>query len=124
MRKSSLWVLGVLILTVIVSKGPFAYGSSGNVVIEVDRIEWAALQFQALYGNALPTPDVPVSTACVEDQHDNTTVLCVLRPTLAGSPEALKSREEALRLRFDDYKKSSGWNWLKLKFDEEPARPN
>jgi hypothetical protein len=124
MRKSSLWVLGVLLLAVILSNGPFAFGSAGNVIITIDRIEWAAVQFQALYGNALPTPDVPVTTACVEDPHDNTTVLCVVRPTPAGSPEAVRSREEALRLRFDAYKKSTGWNWLKLKFDEEPAWSN
>jgi len=86
------------------------------------KVEWAALELQAGFGNSSWTNDQPV-TINYMDAGDGATVLCVLQYTPEVSAEVVKLNRDTAQKVFDKYVQRRGdWNWLKLRFDERVIR--
>jgi hypothetical protein len=89
----------------------------GDVTYTPTKLEWAALELQAYYGQNW-TSEERVATS-FSQLNDGRTVLCLLQPTPDVSVETLKTEREVKQFEFDRYTKSRGWSWLRLQFQEK-----
>lgn len=81
------------------------------------RLEWAAVELQADYGNPNWASESPVTITYFATD-DGTTVLCLLQYTADTIAPLVKLNRDTAQSVFDKYAQSRGWTWLRLKFEE------
>ncbi len=79
------------------------------------RIEWAALQLQAIRGERSPTQWV----SFFPDQ-DGETILCIVQLAKSTPLEAMKKLLKDLTGDLESYRQVSGWPWLQFRIEELP----
>ena len=94
----------------------------GDELFTPTKLQWAALELQALYGNTNWTTETPVLMFFLP-QPDGKTVLCVVQYTPDTTAELVKFNRDTAQTIFDKYVASSGWSWLRVKFDERVLHP-
>jgi len=89
----------------------------GDATYTPTKLEWAALELQASYGNTNYTSESPVTIQWVA-LGDGNTLLCILQYTPDVPAGVVKLNREGQQYAFDKYKAARGWSWLRLQFDE------
>lgn len=96
----------------------------GDVIYTPTKLEWAALELQANYGQTNWTSETPVMINFLP-QNDGNTVLCLLQYTPEVPAATVKINRDSAQKVFDTYAGSRGWSWLRLQFRETIlARPS
>ena len=95
----------------------------GDVAYTPTKLEWAALELQADYGNTNWTSETPVTIGFMP-LSDGTTVLCLLQYTPDVTAQVVKVSRDSEQVVFDKYVRTRGWSWLRLQFQEKilPSR--
>ena len=91
----------------------------GFEIYQPTKIEWAAVELQALHGKPSMTAESPIMIT-FHAQNDGVTVLCFIQHTADVQAAVLKIERESLVQAFDIYRRSRGWSWLRLQIDERP----
>jgi hypothetical protein len=94
-----------------------AANRTGDTAYTPTKLEWAALELQADYGNTNWTSETPVMITFLEGT-DGTTMLCVLQYTPEVPAQVLKITRDSEQNVFDKYAEGRGWTWLRLQFQE------
>jgi hypothetical protein len=81
------------------------------------KLEWAALELQASYGNPSWTNDEPVQINYI-DSGDGATVLCILQYPPEVTAQLVKLNRDTAQKVFDKFVEGRGWKWVKIRFDE------
>jgi len=89
----------------------------GDATYTPTKLEWAALELQADYGNNW-TKESPVAVA-FGPLNDGKTVLCLLQYTPDVAAETVKTERDTKRILFEKYVHNRGWSWLRLQFQEK-----
>lgn len=113
-------LLKIVISALFICASAFVYGQDkppGLSAYSPTKLEWAALELQALHGRSLMTHESPLMVTFVP-QADGVTVLCYLQYTSDFQAAALKLQRDALEKAFDLYRQSHKWQWLRLRFQE------
>ena len=98
----------------------------GDMPYTPTKLEWAALDLQASYGATTMTQESPLMISFLPYK-DGITVKCLLQYTSDFEAAALKENRESIEYSFKQYKKTKGWAWLRLEFQEhviEKSWPN
>jgi hypothetical protein len=90
----------------------------GDTAYTPTKLEWAALELQANYGNTSWTSETPVMITFLEGA-DGKTILCILQYTPDVSAQVLKINRDSEQIVFDKYAEGRGWTWLRLQFQEK-----
>lgn len=85
------------------------------------RLQWAALELQALYGNNTMTHESPLRITFVASA-DGYTVKCLMQYTNDYPAAALKTERDSVETAFKTYAESLGWSWLRLAISEHPMQ--
>lgn len=96
----------------------------GDALYTPTKLEWAALELQANYGqtNWTSESEVMMNFAPLADGR---TVLCLLQYTPDVPAEEVKTDRDVEERVFEIYANSRGWSWLRLQFQEKIlSRPN
>jgi hypothetical protein len=94
--------------------------SPGNEPYTPSKIEWAALELQVRWGEAM-TEGSPVVVSYFVDYSDRnkSTILCIITIYSRDYPAAyLKIKKEVIEDIFSRYKEAHKWPWLKLKIED------
>jgi hypothetical protein len=83
------------------------------------RLQWAALELQALYGNNSMTHEAPLRITFVPGS-DGLTVKCLMAYTSDYPAAALKVERDSIDSAFKKYVENMGWPWLRLSIQERP----
>jgi hypothetical protein len=83
------------------------------------RLQWAALELQALYGNNTMTHESPLRITFVSTA-DGYTVKCLMQYTPDYPAAALKIERDSVEAAFKKYVETLGWPWLRLAISEHP----
>ena len=83
------------------------------------RLEWAALELQARYGEPTPQPVRPIVVTFLP-RSDGVSVLCLIQYHAIYPEEALSVLKQAITRGFDLYRMERGWSWLRLQIQEQP----
>jgi hypothetical protein len=83
------------------------------------RLQWAALELQALYGNNAMTHETPLMIT-FNPWNDGVTIKCLMQYTGDYPAAALKAQRDSVESVFKMYVASAGWPWLKLSLQERP----
>ena len=110
---ASLLFLGVM--PILAQPGQFP----GRMPYTPTKLEWAALELQSNYGQTTMTHESPIMTNFTAKE-DGRTVLCILQYTSDVTAAVLKINRDALTSVFESYRRSRGWNWMRLEFLEKP----
>jgi len=89
----------------------------GDAIYTPTKLEWAALELQASYGNTNYTSESPVMIQYVA-LGDGSTLLCLLQYPPDVPAGVVKLNRDSQQYAFDRYKGTRGWSWLRLQFDE------
>jgi hypothetical protein len=118
MRKTDLVVGAAAVAALFSFLGPrtLAFGDHGTELYTPDRIEWAALQLQAVAGQHTMTAPLLVTFA---PDSEKSTIRCVLYHSPDYDASAVLESKQSIQRAFDAYRQSpGGWGWLKLKIVE------
>jgi len=110
--------LGVFHLHLKAQQALRANDRPGDAAYKPTKLEWAALELQATYGNPNWTSDTPVVINFVPGA-DGKTVICLLQYTPNVTAAALKMDRDTEQQVFDKYVNTRGWTWLKLEMREQ-----
>lgn len=95
----------------------------GDAPYTPTKLEWAALELQALYGSPnWTTPGSPVTINFLAF-NDGTSVLCIMHYTPDVTAQVLKTQRDSEQRIFDQYARGRGWSWLRVQFREEILSP-
>ena len=83
------------------------------------RLEWAALELQALYGETTPYPGRPIIVTFLP-RNDGVSVLCLIQYSASVPEEALRILKQGITRSVDLYRTGRGWAWLRLQIQEQP----
>ena len=89
----------------------------GATPYQPTKIQWAAVEMQALYGNKLPDEN-HVTTLFFPDT-DGVTVVCALNFEGELSEYFRDNYRASIKKSFDEYRLMMGWPWLELRIDIE-----
>ncbi len=89
----------------------------GDAMYTPTKLEWAALELQALYGQTNWTSETPVTISFVP-LDDGKTVLCMLQFTPEVPAVTVKINRDSEQRIFESYVHKRGWSWLRLQFRE------
>jgi hypothetical protein len=89
----------------------------GDAMYTPTKLEWAALELQADYGQTNWTNETPVMINFLP-LDDGKTVLCLLQFTPDAPAATVKINRDSEQVVFDRYVQSRGWSWLRLQFRE------
>jgi hypothetical protein len=115
------------IFTTMIFLASFAIASSaekpapGNELYTPTRIEWAALELQALHGKNIMTHESPLTITFIH-QPDGYTVLCLMQYSADVQAAVLKIERDAIKYVVDKYRETPGFSWLRLEFKENPMK--
>lgn len=90
----------------------------GDAAYTPTKLQWAALELQAGYGQTEWTTETPV-VVTFSALDDGRTVLCLLQYTPEVSAETVKINRDAEQIVFKKFADSRGWSWLRLQFQEQ-----
>src|SRR5437763_210198 len=112
--------LGVLVMAFLAVTA-FALGEqSGHVKKPGDqpftptRLEWAALELSARYGQ-FPTPDFELGVTFIPG-NDGHTIHCLLAYGSDFPAAVVRDQKAALEKAIDTLRRQRGWTWLVLKY--------
>jgi hypothetical protein len=88
----------------------------GNEVYSPTKLEWAALELQAMHGTSVMDPQGIYFIA----KGDGETVVCILTYDSDFKAFQLKSLRDSIQKGFEKYRQSRQWPWLRLEFQEKP----
>ena len=89
----------------------------GDAIYAPTKLEWAALELQATYGQQWTTEDpVIINFLPLTDGH---TVLCLVQYTPDASAETVKTARDSDQLIFQKFADNRGWSWLRLQIQEK-----
>jgi hypothetical protein len=94
-----------------------AAGRPGDAPYTPTKLEWAALELQARYGQHW-TSETPVSREFLP-LDDGRTVICLLQYLPELPPSAVNMDREMAQALFEKYATHRGWPWLRLQFQEK-----
>jgi hypothetical protein len=94
----------------------------GDAAYKPTKLEWAALELQATYGNPNWTRDTPVVINFVPGA-DGKTVICLFQYTANATAAMLKMDKDTEQSVFEKYIKTRGWAWLRLEVREQLVGP-
>ena len=83
------------------------------------RLEWAALELQALYGETTPHRERQIVVTYLPRQ-DGFSVLCLIQYNASYPEEALSVLKQGITRGFEIYRSGRGWPWLRLQIQEQP----
>jgi hypothetical protein len=89
----------------------------GDAIYTPTKLEWAALELQASYGQTNWTSETPVMIN-FSPLDDGSTVLCLLQFTPEVPAATVKINRDSEQRVFETYARSRGWSWLRLQFRE------
>lgn len=125
MHRVSVVLTRVLALSLVVGVAMFlqSVGASvadrpGDGKYTPTKLEWAALELQATYGNTNWTRDNPIATTFLP-KADGKTILCLLQYAPDVTAQSLKSNRDTEKLVFDKFVASRNWSWLRLEIQEQ-----
>ena len=113
-------LLKIAVSVLLICSTVFAFGQAkrpGEDGYFPTKLEWAALELQALHGRNVMTHESSLMVTFVA-QPDGVTVLCYLQYTIDFQAAALKIERDALEKAFNLYRQSHKWGWLRLRFQE------
>jgi hypothetical protein len=110
--------LGVFHLQLKAQQAPKGKDRPGDAAYKPTKLEWAALELQATYGNPSWTSDTPVVINFVPGA-DGKTIICLLQYTPNVTAAALKTDRDIEQQVFDKYVNTRGWTWLRLEMREQ-----
>ncbi len=90
----------------------------GDAIYTPTKLEWAALELQAGYGQTNWTNETPVVINFLP-LNDGKTVLCLLQFTPEVPAATVKINRDSEQVVFETYAQSRGWPWLRLQFQEK-----
>ena len=90
----------------------------GDAAYKPTKLEWAALELQATYGNPNWTSDTPVVINFVPGA-DGKTIICLLQYTPNVTAAALRMDRDTEQQVFDKYVNTRGWTWLRIEMREQ-----
>ena len=90
----------------------------GDAAYKPTKLEWAALELQATYGNPNWTRDMPVVINFVPGA-DGKTVICLFQYTANVPAPMLKMDRDTEQSVFEKYVKTRGWTLLRLELREQ-----
>jgi hypothetical protein len=90
----------------------------GDAIYTPTKLEWAALDLQASYGQTNWTSETPVMINFLP-HNDGDTVICLLQYTPETPAVTVKIDRDSTQKVFDMYAHNSGWSWLRLQFQEK-----
>jgi hypothetical protein len=90
----------------------------GDAMYAPTKLEWAALELQANYGQTNWTSETPVMINFLP-LDDGKTVLCLLQFTPDVPAVTVKIDRDSEQTVFESYAHSRGWSWLRLQFREK-----
>ena len=89
----------------------------GDAIYTPTKLEWAALELQASYGQQWTSEDPLIINYL--PLPDGKTVLCLLQYTSEVPAALVKSGRDSAQKVFDLYTGNRGWPWLRLEFQEK-----
>jgi hypothetical protein len=89
----------------------------GDAIYTPTKLEWAALELQASYGQQWTSED-PVTINFLP-LTDGSTILCLLQYTLDTTAATVKTARDTDQRIFQKYADTRGWSWLHLQFQEK-----
>lgn len=114
--------LGTSLLYPVRAEQPSRAGDRpGDAAYKPTKLEWAALELQATYGNPNWTRDTPVVINFVPGA-DGKTIICLFQYTANVTEAMLKMDRDTEQSVFEKYLKTRGWAWLRLEVREQLAR--
>jgi hypothetical protein len=90
----------------------------GDALYAPTKLEWAALELQANYGQTNWTSETPVMINFLP-LDDGKTVLCLLQFTPDVPAVTVKIDRDSEQTVFERYAQNHGWPWLHLQFQEK-----
>jgi hypothetical protein len=90
----------------------------GDAKYTPTKLEWAALELQATYGNTNWTRDNPIAITFLP-KADGKTILCLFQYAPEVTAQSLKSNRDTEKLIFDKYVASRNWSWLRLEMQQQ-----
>ena len=90
----------------------------GDAIYTPTKLEWAALELHAGYGQSNWTNETPVVINFLPLNHRKT-VLCLLQFTPEVPAATVKINRDSEQVVFETYAQSRGWPWLRLQFQEK-----
>lgn len=118
MSRGNLLVMVPIFLAGFLLRGQSVKPRPGMEPYTPTKVEWAALDMQASYGNPNWTNDDPVMINYI-DAGDGATIVCVLHYTPDVTAQVVKLNRDTAQKVFDKYVEGRGWTWLRLRFDEK-----
>src|SRR5882762_7689775 len=96
----------------------------GDALYTPTKLEWAALELQANYGQTNWTSETPVMINFLP-LDDGKTVLCLLQFTPDVPAVTVKIDRDSEQTVFERYAQNHAWPWLHVQFQEKiPPRPS
>jgi len=90
----------------------------GDAKYTPTKLEWAALELQATYGNNHWTRDNPIAVTFLP-RADGKTILCLLQYAPEVPAQSVKSSRDTEKLIFDKFVAYRNWSWLRLEMREQ-----
>jgi hypothetical protein len=90
----------------------------GDAIYTPTKLEWAALELQAAFGQTNWTTETPVMIS-FSPLDDGNTVLCLLQFTPEVPAVTVKINRDVEQKVFEIYAHHRGWSWLRLQFREK-----
>ena len=90
----------------------------GNEVYSPTKLEWAAVELQAILGTTIMDPQ----GIMFMDKGDGETVLCLLTYDSDLKASQLKILRDSIQKQFERYRQIRKWPWLRLEFKEQTVQ--
>ena len=115
------WILVFVAVVAVASRGVALQKTPpGLLPYAPSRLEWAALDLQASYGQTTMTHESPLSVTYYATG-DGVTVRCILYYTDDLQAAVVNVTRENAKAVFAKYAAQKGWPWLRLEFIEKSA---